>query len=157
MFTVIDIKLCPEHVGAVAAWVHREWWASKAPVEALTSWVEGCISSDGFPATLVAVSEGRPIGSVFLHPTEAEDRPAYKPYLGALYVEPQWRGKTVGRALVHAVERHAAALRFRRMFLNAAPHRASFYEELGWSIIERANGPHGLNIMRRDLSAGLDE
>jgi GNAT superfamily N-acetyltransferase len=152
MFTVVDLRHHPEHIAAVAAWVHREWWSgSTVSLAGLTEWVEGCVASNGFPGVLVAASQGRAIGSVFLHATEAEDRPAFTPYLGALYVEPPSRRQGVGRALVQAVERHAAELGFDRLYLNASPIRTSFYEPLGWSIVERAYGPARLNIMHRVL------
>src|SRR4051794_39083252 len=104
-----------------------------APRVVVRRWVSACAASNGFPGVLVAVAEGTAIGSVFLHRTEAEDRPAFTPYLGALYVEPPWRGQGVGRALVKAVEAHARELAFEALYLNASNSRASFYEALGWT------------------------
>jgi GNAT superfamily N-acetyltransferase len=149
---IADIRDAPEHVDAVAAWVHREWWSGSAvPPAAIAEWVRSCAGAGGFPGVLVAVSKGRAIGSVFLHRTEAEDRPAFTPYLGALYVEPLSRRQGVGRALVRAVERHAAGLGFDRLYLNAGPNRTSFYEPLGWSVVESGYGARGLTIMCRVL------
>ena len=152
MINIIDIRHCPEHVGAVAAWVHREWWArTTVSLGEIAAWVQNCVVSNGFPGVLVAVSNRAAIGSVFLHATEAEDRPAFTPYLGALYVEPSARGQGVGRALVRAIERHAAGLGFGQLYLNAIPDRTPFYQGLGWSVIESGYGEHGLNIMHRVL------
>jgi hypothetical protein len=50
---------------------------------------------------------------------------------------------------VRAVEQHAAGLGSRALYLNAMPARTSFYEAIGWVVVETAYGPHGLNIMRR--------
>jgi GNAT superfamily N-acetyltransferase len=150
MVSVVDIRDCPGHVAAVAGWVHREWWSRSAVShEGLTEWVRGCVAGSGFPAVLVAVSEGQAIGSVFLHPTEAPDRPAYTPYVGALYVDAPHRSQGVGRALVRALEQHAAGLGYRALYLNAMPARTSFYQAIGWRVVETAYGPHGLNVMRR--------
>lgn len=154
MVAVVDIAERPEHVAVVAAFVHREWWSrSSLSLAVLTGWVEGCLSAGGFPGVLVAVAEGEAVGSVFVHATEAEDRPAFRPYLGALYVEPSWRRQGVGSALVRAAERRAADLGFPAIYLNAMPQRAPFYERLGWIVVERGYGPHGLSIMRRVLQA----
>jgi GNAT superfamily N-acetyltransferase len=152
MFSIVDIRDCPEHVATVAGWVHREWWSRSAvSLEELTEWVRGCVAGNGFPGVLVALGQTQAIGSVFLHPTEAPDRPAYTPYLGALYVDAPWRSQGVGRALVRALEQHAAGLGFRDLYLNAVPARISFYDALGWEIVEREYGAHGLNVMRRVL------
>ena len=154
MFSIVDIRDSPGHVAAVAAWVHREWWSgSTVTPAALAEWVEVCTVADGLPAILVAVAEGRAIGSVFLHASEAENRPAYTPYLGALWVEPSWRRRGVGPALVRAVERHAARLGFRELYLNAAPGRTPFYEALGWRVVETGYGARSLDILRRAVSA----
>ncbi len=152
MISIVDIRQCPEHVATVAGWVHREWWSRSAvSLEEVTAWVRGCVEASGFPGVLVAVADGQAIGSVFLHPTEAPDRPAYTPYLGALYVETGFRSRGVGRALVRDLEQRAHGLGFREVYLNAMPARTSFYEGLGWAIVESAYGPHGLDIMRRGV------
>src|SRR4051812_1036504 len=100
-FTVVDIRDAPEHARSIAAWVHHAWWANTdTTVDDISRWVSACTTSGGFPGILIAVAERTAIGSVFLHRTEAEDRPLFTPYLGALYVEPSWRGRSVGRTLV---------------------------------------------------------
>jgi predicted N-acetyltransferase YhbS len=102
-------------------------------------------------ATFVAVLDGEIIGSVSLHETEAEDRPAYRPYLGALFVKPGYRSRGLGQALVRAVEAHARHLGHAVIYLNAADATTGLYEKLGWQVVERAYGRKQLNIMQRVL------
>ena len=150
---LISLREQPEHLATVAEWIHRQWWsATDTPVEAIERWLGTHLGEGGFPTTLIVICDGEVAGSVSLHETEAEDRPAYKPYLGALFVEPGSRGRGLGEALVRAVEAHASRLGHPAIYLNAADALARFYEALGWRIVERSYGRKQLNIMQRLLA-----
>jgi predicted N-acetyltransferase YhbS len=152
-YHLVFLREQPQHLATVAEWIHRQWWSgSDTPAEAIERWLGTHLGEAGFPATLIAVSDGEVAGSVSLHETEAEDRPAYRPYLGALFVKPDRRGHGLGVVLVHAVEAHARLLHRPAIYLNAADALARFYEALGWQVVERAYGRKQLNIMRRDLA-----
>ena len=142
----------PQHLATVAQWIHRQWWSeTDTPVEAIADWLKTHLGESGFPATFVAVANAEAGGSVTLHESEAEDRPAYKPYLGALFVKPGYRGRGLAQALVRAVEAHARELGHAVIYLNATDAVAGLYERLGWQIVERAYGRKRLNIMQRVL------
>jgi predicted N-acetyltransferase YhbS len=154
IYHLVSLREQPQHLATVAEWIHRQWWSgSDTPVEAIERWLGTHLGEEGFPATLIAVSNGEVAGSVSLHETEAEDRPAYRPYLGALFVKPDRRGHGLGVALVRAVEAHARVLGHPATYLNAADALARFYEALGWRVVERAYGRKQLNIMERNLAS----
>ena len=147
---IVSLREQPQHLMTVAEWIHRQWWSeADTPVESIASWLNTHLDESGFPVTFIAVIDGEVIGSVSLHETEAADRPAYRPYLGALFVKPGLRGRGLGQALVRAVEAHAAQFRYPAIYLNAAEAMTGFYERLGWQIIECSYGRKQLNIMRR--------
>lgn len=149
-YQFVSLREQPQHLTSVAEWIHRQWWSgTDTPIEAIKRWLSSHLGEEGFPTTFVAVSDGEPIGSISLHETEAEDRPAYKPYLGALFVKPGNRGHGHGGTLVRIVEAHASHLGHPAVYLNAANPLVPFYEALGWRIVERAYGPKQLNIMQR--------
>lgn len=146
----VSLREQPQHLAAVAEWIYEQWWSSTdTPPEAIRQWLSSHLGHDGFPTTIVAIVDGAPVGSVSLHETEAEDRPAFKPYLGALFVKPDCRGLGLGVALVRTVEDLASSLGHAAIYLNAADAVVPFYETLGWHVVERGYGPKQLNIMRR--------
>lgn len=157
-YRIVSLREQPHHLATVAGWIHRQWWLeTDSPVEAIEQWLRTHLGESGFPATLIAVEDNQVIGSVTLHESEAEDRPAYRPYLGAVFVKPDARGRGLARALVRAIEAHANELGHAAIYLNAADATAGLYEKLGWEIVERGYGPKRLNIMRRQLlRAGPD-
>ena len=151
------VPLCeqPHHLATIAEWIHGQWWSkTDTPVQAIAQWLRTQLGENGFPAAFIAASGGEILGSVCLHETEAEDRPAYRPYLGALFVKPGQRGRGLGVALVRAVEAHANELGHGAVYLNAADAVTGFYERLGWDTVENDYGPKRLNIMRRLLRVG---
>jgi predicted N-acetyltransferase YhbS len=150
-YEIISLREQPHHLSTVAGWIHRQWWSTTdTPLEAIEQWLRTHLGENGFPVTFIAVMDGEIFGSVCLHETEAEDRPAYRPYLGAVFVKPDARGRGLAAALVRAVEARACELGHAAIYLNAADATAGLYEKLGWEIVERAYGPKRLNIMRQE-------
>ena len=76
------------------------------------------------------------MGTASLIACDEETRPHYTPWIAAVWVEPDHRGQGIGAALIEK----AADFAFRggagRVYLLAGPHRRSFYEGLGWSVLE---------------------
>jgi GNAT superfamily N-acetyltransferase len=151
-YELVSLRQQPQHLATVAGWIHRQWWTeTDSPVDAIERWLATHLGEAGFPTTLLVVANGALAGSVSLHETEAEDRPLYTPYLGALFVRPGERGHGFGAVLVRAVEALASQQGYPAIYLNAADSMAPFYEALGWRVVERGYGPKRLNIMERLL------
>jgi predicted N-acetyltransferase YhbS len=51
--------------------------------------------------------------------------------LGHLFVEPQWFGRGIGRALVRDASDRATAAGYRSIVIQGDPNAARFYERLG--------------------------
>jgi GNAT superfamily N-acetyltransferase len=153
MISIVDMRERPHHLGRVARIVHREWWSqTTTPPEVIRNWLKGHLGAEGFPATFLAMYGEELAGFVALHLTEAEDRPAYQPYLGALFVQPEHRSRGIGAALVRSVEARARDLGHAAIYLNAGDACVGLYEGLGWEVIERGYGARRqLSIMRRAL------
>ena len=89
----------------------------------------------GDAEALVAVADGRVVGLATVHARDVLHHARPVVQLTALVVSPDMRGRGVGRTLVGAVERWAAARGADRLVLTTARHRAEapgFYERLGF-------------------------
>jgi GNAT superfamily N-acetyltransferase len=93
------------------------------------------LRAKGDADTLVAVVDGRVVGLATVHARDVLHHAHPVVQLTALVVPPDMRGRGVGRTLVSAVERWAAARGADRLVLTTALHRAeapAFYERLGF-------------------------
>jgi GNAT superfamily N-acetyltransferase len=80
--------------------------------------------------TRAAVADGRIVGfASWLSAADAIE-------LDDLFVDPDWMGQGVGRALVHDVVAIARARGVRRIEVTANPHALAFYEKVGF-VVER--------------------
>jgi predicted N-acetyltransferase YhbS len=84
----------------------------------------------------VAFVEGEPAGSVSLVQHNMDTRPELSPWLAALWVRPERRGREVGTALVRRCEEEARRLGVRRLHL-FTEEASGFYERLGWSVLSQ--------------------
>ncbi len=104
--------------------------------------------SGPIPTALVAHEGDRFIGTVSVIVCDEETRPHYTPWVAALWVEPEYRQQGIGAALVDKTAEFAFGAGAGRVYLLAGPHRRSFYEGLGWSVLETLDD--GMFILIRD-------
>lgn len=130
-----------EYVGAIDP-------PSSAPdetVERITGYLERS-------SALIAELDGSPVGCVFFQVSEDHV------YLYRLAVLPGFRGRGIGKALVHAVENQARAHRLpvRLGVRLALPLNLAMYENLGYRTIEHRTHPGypapTFVIMQKDVS-----
>jgi len=127
---------CPEHLGTVARWIHEEWWSDKPghTVETMAARLREARDRNAVPLSLVALRDGSPVGTVNLVANDNAERPNLTPWLAALLVAPEYRGRGVGSNLVRSLVGEAARLGFERLYLGA--DIPQYYARLGWEIYE---------------------
>ena len=118
---------------AEAAWLSALALRSKAHWGYAPGFIEACrrelsytpsaIAQGGF---VVAERDKTPIGFYAL-----EGANAGTVELEALFVEPEWIGRGVGRALLDEAKRQARARGARRLIIQGDPHAARFYAAAG--------------------------
>jgi GNAT superfamily N-acetyltransferase len=115
--------------------------------------VQESFGAGPIPTALIAHEGDTFIGTVSVILCDEETRPQYTPWVAALWVEPEYRRRGIGAALVEK----AAAFAFQSgadwVYLLSGPHRRAFYEGLGWSVLEALPPDERMFVMTRDKTA----
>src|ERR1700676_3086735 len=135
-FTLSDLRQRPEFFDTVADRIWRAWCGAHAyPLDYIAGRLRENMSAAPIPFALVAHDGETFLGTVSVIVSDLAGRPQWTPWVAAVWVEPQSRGRGIGGA-----------------YLCARPQRSSFYERLGWLAIEREVGPHQLSVFIRDAN-----
>lgn len=129
---------CQQHTATIAGWVFAEWGYLRPgfTLENATREFRERAVTDRIPLALVAVDGTEVIGCINIKLSEDLTQPGLSPWIGALYVRPDWRGKSVGSQLLAFAENAAARLGIRALYLSATDALA-FYERRGWVVLSR--------------------
>lgn len=133
---IADLHDTPEHLPEVARWIHDEFWLDKHEfsVDSLAVELAKSSSCDAIPLSLLAFADDKPIGTINLIENDDEKRTHLRPWLAALYVQPNARHHGVGSALVYELARRAAALGIGELYLGT--DNSGFYARLGATVRE---------------------
>ncbi len=104
------------------------------------------------PRTMLAIDEERVVGLATIAASRSDDLPGWGE-LFALYVDPEWWGRGVGRELIGSARAHLREMGFRKAMLwvlvgNARAER--FYRADGWA-------PDGVERRITIMNLDLDE
>jgi predicted N-acetyltransferase YhbS len=139
----------PQHLAATARLIWDEFWSDgQGLTEAFLAEHLRGTSPERLPLSLLAHHEGRLVGTVTLIDNDDARRTHLHPWLAAMVVVPDWRGRGVGTRLVNALARDAARLGFRELFLGT--DGPGFYARLGAQVHERVN--EQFSILRLPLT-----
>jgi len=91
---------------------------------------------DRLPLTLVALLDAKLIGMVSLYFFDMPTCPDLDPWLGGLFVLPEWRIRGVATKLMQRATEEARKSNVSRLYLWTSSAE-SLYRNLGWQAIER--------------------
>ncbi len=138
MIEILPLGERPGCIEQLAQW-HFAQWGSINPastVERRIDRLQGHLQGGRVPQTFVAVDGDRLLGSASLVAADLPSRDDLSPWLATVYVDPPFRNRGVGAALVQRVAQEAQLLGFPMLYL-FTPDRAAFYAKLGWQVVER--------------------
>lgn len=114
--------------------------------------VQESFGAGSVPTALVAHEGDRFVGTASVIACDEGTRPQYTPWVAALWVEPGYRRRGIGAALVGRAAAFEAGAG--RAYLLSGPHRRAFYEGLGWSVLEALPSGENMLVLTRDKPSG---
>jgi len=138
MIEILPLGERPGCIEQLAQWHFAQWgpFNPTNTVERRIERLQGHLERGRVPQTFVAVDGQRLLGSASLVAADLPSRDDLSPWLASVYVDPPFRNRGVGAALVKRVAQEAQLLGFPTLYL-FTPDRAAFYANLGWQIVER--------------------
>ena len=142
----------PQHASCVTEWLWRAFGADALPRAFFASIVEHSQTPGALPITFVAVEGERLLGTVGLWRCDLISRQDLYPWMAALYVAPEARGRGLAGKLQQHVIGYARTQGYSELFLYSACR--DFYERFGWQYIgEGLDYPAvAVSLYRYDLS-----
>jgi len=125
----------PQHIPQLTRWMFEEWdvmLGEKTP-EARIKKLNAHLNRDQLPIAWVAHVEGQLLGSAALRVHDLEGREDLTPWLGGVFVGPQFRRRGVGAALCATVENAARSRGVQTLYLFTLDKQA-WYSQQGWTV-----------------------
>ena len=140
MSTNVRIEHLAEHheeVPTVARWLMEQWGhlCPNVGYEEFVATMERRTAHHQIPQTFVALEDGVLIGTASLIEHDVPTRAELTPWLASVYVDPRFRKRGIGSALVRAVLQEARNLGLEKLYL-ITPDQVPFYRRQGWQEME---------------------
>lgn len=135
----------------VAEW--EPYYGKSGPGDALED-LTACCDHDELPIALVALdTDDRLLGTAALKEESVGSKPGQMPWLAALVVGPQHRGRGVGTRLVAAICSEARRRGFDRLYISTDT-AGTIVKRLGWLPLDTVASLRGpITVYRCDLDA----
>ena len=149
----------PEFIEALAPLVAEHWRPilTGETVASRTAKLRDHLNRKILPIAWVAYSQSTVFGTAALR---AQDLPGHEhltPWLGGVFVVPQFRGKGIGAALTAAVEQYAKNLPGISTLYLFTLDKQAWYKSLGWSMLEPCTWCNRAgDIMMKELHANRE-
>lgn len=133
----------PEYAGNVSRWLYDEFVHPDNEDLEYKEFYEifQNNSKSVFPIRLIALSDGKCVGTVTIIDNDFESRD-YTPWLGGLYVDSMYRNCGIGRNLIEVIKQIARDLGYREIYLNTEK-AGKYYKNLGWKYVETCPNDNG--------------
>jgi GNAT superfamily N-acetyltransferase len=138
----VTIALLADHerlIPVIGTLRWREWGHPPEPVD-LAWWVDVTAREAGrhdLPVTWVAFDgQGNGLGAVGLGEFDPEERRDRSPWVLGMIVQPDCRGRGIGRQLLSHLEAWAAKRGYTQVWVATGGPAVGFYQACGWEVSE---------------------
>lgn len=150
---IVSLAEQPQHLAKLAYWHHSEW-SYLYPDISLRDRAESMadyFSAESVPKMFIAVDGDELLGSTAIDRNDMDTLPHLTPWISDVYVNPAFRGKGIGTALVRHAMEYARNKGVRTLYLYT-PGQEDFYTRLGWKRMTRdIYHNHPVSVMHIDL------
>ncbi len=147
----------PDLAPVVASWLWDSFARARGrSFEETLEAVQASVTASLMPRTFVLLVDGRPVGTASLAEQDLEARPDLTPWLAAVFVEPESRGRGLAADLIAAVEDECRKRSIPTLWLYTRTAE-NVYTRAGWRKVETvARNSKSYALMRRELPAAHD-
>ena len=126
----------PEYIPQLARWLFEQWRSilREDTLETRIEKLKAHLNRDKLPIAWVAHANGELFGTAALRVHDLEGREDLTPWLGGVFVGPQFRRQGIGEALCAAVENAARSRAIETLYLFTLDKQA-WYSRLGWTML----------------------
>lgn len=138
------------YIDELAAWHHSQWQHLDSSVDENTrrAGLAAHCTATALPMTFIALDDGELVGNICLVAEELPDRPQYSPWISRIYVSPEQRGKTIGKALIDHARTALRQQGYPELYL-LTEDKAPYYARMGWRKVEDYQlNEHAVHIMK---------
>lgn len=133
---IINLAEAPQHIPRIAQWHHAEWGylnpgaTADDRIEKMQRYLKG----SKIPAMYIALEGMELLGTAALVESDMDSHPELTPWLASVFVNPAYRKRGIGAALVNKVAEVSAHQGITALYL-FTPDQEHFYARLGWQFI----------------------
>jgi N-acetylglutamate synthase-like GNAT family acetyltransferase len=126
----------PEYIPQLAQWLFEQWSSmlGEKTLEARIKKLNAHMNREQLPIAWVAHANGQLLGTAALRVHDLEGREDLTPWLGGVFVGPDFRRRGIGAALCATVEDAARSRGIQTLYLFTLDKQA-WYSRMGWTLL----------------------
>lgn len=132
MLTIEYLSDHKEYVDTIVDWIANEF-GDESSYHFFESIIKNSLVKDKLPLTFIALEDNEVVGTVGLWRGDLLSRQDLFPWLSALFVKEDYRGKKIGQKLQNFLVDYCRKAGFKELFLYT--DLCGYYEKTGWKYI----------------------